>query len=419
MKKQIIKFSCVFSAVAALVACGGGGGGDNGSASNTDPTPYFYATTSSKGDYSTWEIRGSHLDAVWQKVQPDGDIAFATQISATCSAEDSFGVRSCTIDSTVCTDAAATCPATGPTGSFNLREVPGVALYAEIASITDPQLHLGFAMDATACTQDVSGDYTSIRTGLGVSENFGMYRSDTNFENVMHADFGFDTADANLSQTLAYRTFTESESLFDYGCFDGLRIRQLSGGIIARSMITDSGLFVMDLPAGQGGLLSFRTENAATLADFAGKSFGGISYPDNDTTKFVNADFSVVSGNQISFNVEFSDGPTGILSLMPLTAASSVTDPAYPDFTTAPAGYGSSALASAYATPANIPGLFKLDNLPDSGRVILAAMIYNSKVIAMGMVYNYRTTGDINPGTGTNFPADGLYNTGNFLLFEK
>lgn len=419
MKNQFIKLIGVSSAAALLAACGGGGGSDNGTASNPDPTAYLYATTSSKGDYSTWMIRGNHLDALWQKVQADGQIAFATQVSATCSGEDSFGVRSCAIDTTSCTDAASPCPAPGPTGSFNLREVPGVALYAEIDSITDPQLHLGFAMDSSACTQDVSGDYTSIRTGLGVNENFGLYRSDINFLNIMHADFGFDTADTNLTQTLAYRTGAESESLVDGGCYDGVRIRELGGGVIARTMITDSGLFVMDLPAGQGGLLSFRTENAATLADFANKSFGGISYPDNDTTKFVNADFSAVSANQVSFNVAFSDGASGILSLMPLTTASSVTDPAYPDFTSAPTGYDSSALASTYAAPTNMPGLFKLDNLPDSGRVILAAMKYHSKVIAMGMVYNYRTTSDINPGTGLNFPADGLYNTGNFLLFEK
>jgi len=35
------------------------------------------------------------------------------------------------------------------------------------------------------------------------------------------------------------------------------------------------------------------------------------------------------------------------------------------------------------------------------------------------MVSNYRTTTEMNPGTGMNFAMDGLYNTGNFILFER
>lgn len=290
MKKQFLKIAGMATALFMLTACGGGGGGDSGT-TNTNNTPYTYATTSSKGDYSEWTLSGNHLDATWTTVQSDGQVAYTTIISATCGAEDSFGVRSCTIDSSSCMDGASVCPAAGPTGSFNLREVPGVALYAEIDSITDPQLHLGFVKDSGACSQDVSGDYTSIRTGLGVAENFGLYRSDSDFINILHSDFGFDTPDSNSSQTLAYRTGSESETLVDGGCIAGVRIREMGGGIIVRSMITDSGLFVLDLPAGQGGLLSFRVDNAATLADFANKSFGGISYPDNDTPRFVNAEF--------------------------------------------------------------------------------------------------------------------------------
>jgi len=94
-------------------------------------------------------------------------------------------------------------------------------------------------------------------------------------------------------------------------------------------------------------------------------------------------------------------------------------EPVKVGFTAAVTGYSSNVLSADYATPADIPGLFKLDNPSDDGRVVLAAMKYNSKVIAVGMVYNYRTSYETNPATGMAFNPDGLYNTGNFILFEK
>jgi hypothetical protein len=393
-----------------LGACGGGGGSATPVAqSNT------YSTTSSKGDYSEWTISGNHLDAIWYTVLDTGAIAYTTTISATCAAPDAYDVRSCSVDTSSCSDGVGTCP-TGSASSLQIREVPGIALFAKVDS--DMQLHVGFAKDSTACSQDVSGDYTMIRTGLGLNESFGMTRVDSNLLNVLHSNFGFDAPSATDTPTIAYRTGTESESLVDDGCASGVRIRQ-SGGDTVRAMITGTGLFVLDLPAYQGGMMGFKTGNAASLSDFANKSFGGIQFVSDGTTDYVNADFGVVSGGKIDFNVSLSSGASGTLSLLDLDTPTTVSTPPYPDFSVSPSGYSASVLATSYPAPDNIPGLFKLDGSTDGTQLVLAAMKFGGKVIAVGMGYHYRTTAEIDPVTGLPYPADGLYNSGNFLLFEK
>jgi hypothetical protein len=147
-------------------------------------------------------------------------------------------------------------------------------------------------------------------------------------------------------------------------------------------------------------------------------SFSGISFPDNSPAEFVNGVFGPVSGGQVDLTATTASG-TQNLNIKSLATTATDTAPTYPDFTVSPAGYAASVASVTYSDPAAIPGLFKLDNQGDSGRVIIAAMKFNSKVIGVGMVYNYRTTTDVNPGTGINFSSDGLYNTGNFIIFER
>lgn len=406
--------------VLSLAACGGGSG--SGGTSST-PTTHTYSTTSSKGDYAEWTLTGDQLTATWNAIQTDGSIAYTFNFNATCGVADSYGVRNCTVDaaSSTCTDGAITCPASF-SGSFNMMEAPGLALFVQTGSGASRQLNVGFVKDSGACTQDVSGDYTTIHTGIGNTENFGMYRADSNLLNIVHADFGFDTPDSNVTQTVAYRTAstTPAVTFGDAGCVNGVRTRTL-GGITIRSMITASGLSVLDLPAGQGGLIAFKTVNAASLSDFANKSFGGITFPDDSGPQLVGVDSGPVSGNQVNITGVSTDGTAISLNIKALATPATISSPAYPDFTVAPIGYTSSStvLATDYATPAVIPGLFKLDGLTDTSRVILAAMKYNGKLIAVGMVYNYRTMSQTNPATGSLFSADGLYNTGNFILFEK
>lgn len=404
--------------VATALIISGCGGSDSGNSNQTASTT-TYSTTSTRGDYSEWAISGNNVSVEWQVIDDMGAIDVTYSISATCGSANQFGIKNCTISTASCADGASTCSDI-PSGNFELMDVPGLALIVNTASAgVDKQLHIGFAKNADACNDDVSGDYTFMRTGLGLSENFGMYRSDSNFINIMHSDFGFETSDGNVTQTVAYTTGTESATLIDGGCVDGVRSRTVTGTDI-RSMMTASGLFVLDFPAGEGGLVSFEVSKAAALSDFEGKTFGGISFPDNDDPNPVLATFGNVVADKIEITVGLP-GSTSTVHLMDVGTADALTNPSYPDFTTTPTGYNSAVLFADYASPDDIPGLFKLEDPTDSGRVILTGMKFNNKVIAIGMVYNERTTTDIDPSAGdgvTTFSADGLYNTGNFIIFE-
>ncbi len=312
-------------------------------------------------------------------------------------------------------------------------EAPGVALFVHTGSGSTSELHVGFVKGNSACTDDVSGDYTFISTGLGLKDAFGMYRSDVNLISVVHSNFGFDanTSDTNTQKFVptVYRTSgSASESFGDGGCVNGVRIRT-SGGNTFRSMMTKSGLFILDMPLGQGGQLSFKTSKAASLADFVNKHFKGIIFPDDGGPELITATSGAMASGSVPLAaiVPATAGSVQTLHLkvQALGTSSTITSPGYPDFTVTPANYNS-ALVGTYATPSDFPGLFKLDGQlldkngsPDAGRVILAAMKFNNKLIIVGMNYNYRTRHDINPGTGIGFKDPGIYNTGNFILFEK
>lgn len=416
MKKQLTILPLGLTAFTLILLSACGGSNDSAPAASNS---FTYSTTSSKGDYSEWTLIDGGLTATWNVVASNGDIEYTYNLSATCSDPASSGVRSCTITTGSCSDGTLACSDT-PTGDFDMMDVPGVALFVHTdGDFDDDQLHVGFAKNNDACSDDVSGDYTFMRTGLGLTESFGMYRTDANFINILHSDFGFDSTVATTTPTVAYRTGSEANALVDNGCTNGVRFRQTSiGGDSIRSMMTNSGLFVLDFPSGQGGIVSFKTSHAASLSDFENKSFGGISFPDNSGSEPISATSGAIVDNKVSMAAVI--GSTVLnMDVMSLNTSDSMTNPSYPDFTAVPAGYGASVLSSTYATPNDVPGLFKFDNLPDNGRVIMSAMKFNDKIIGIGMVYNFRNTGQINPADGNPFAADNLYNTGNFILFEK
>jgi len=419
-----IKIKMLVLSIASLFIIAGCG------SSSSSPGSTTYSTTSNKGDYSEWTLSGNSLNANWEVINSSGDVNYTYTIAATCGAADADSVHKCTISTASCADGLDTCPTTLPTGTFDMMEVPGVAMlvHTTVNSGGD-ELQVGFVKDANACNDDVSGDYTDIRTGIGLDDSFGMYRSDNNFLNVVHSDFGFDTTATTwndyTSQTVAYSTNGATATFTDGGCSNGVRTRTL-GADTYRSMMTASGLLVLDMPAGQGGLLSFNVNKAAKLADFANKSFGGIVFPDDGPAQPFHATFGAIVGNKIDFSVSLSNLPSfqqaigsGGLNIMSLATPSAETNPDYADFSTVLTGYGSSPLATDYSTPKDIPGLFKIGKLLDKGRVILAAMKFNNKVIAIGMTANFRSTQDINQSTGKPFAGPGVYNSGNFILFEK
>jgi hypothetical protein len=430
-KRKMIDALIVTLSLLLLSACGGG----SPSAATGTTSSVTYSTTSNKGDYSEWTLDGNDLRATWNVENDAGGIDYSYQIVATCSAEAANGTRTCTIDEPAshCTDGLTTCP-DSPSGTFYLMDAPGVALFVHTtdASYGSDQLHIGFAKNSDACRDDVSGDYTFIRVGLGLDENFGMFRSDADFIDVSHTDFGFDNGgSATTTPAIVYRTSNDTESYKDGGCDRGVRNRSLmDDSETFRAMITQSGLFLLDLPAGQGGLVAFKTEKAASLEDFANKSFKGISFPDNDDPQLLTATSGPVNSGpeqvSLSAHVGSSSMNLNVRSLSTNAAVGSLSAPAYPDFTAAPemaAGAGTfnaNPLAASYPTTASIPGMYKFETgLTDTGRVIAAAMKYNDKLIVVGMVYNHRTTSDTNPATGMNFEQNNLYNTGNFILFER
>ena len=172
--KHITAYFIFFIPLAMLGGCG------SDDAAVSSASTYSYSTTSSKGDYSEWTLTGSSLTATWNVVSDTGAIDFTYSFTASCGTPDSFGVRNCTTATSSCTDGASACSGSFP-ATFEMMDVPGVALYVHTGSGASAQLHIGFAKDSTACAQDVSGDYTMIRTALGYDENFGIYQSDANF----------------------------------------------------------------------------------------------------------------------------------------------------------------------------------------------------------------------------------------------
>ena len=412
MKYKIL-FVGLLNWLVLFTACGG----ESKSATTPTVKNKTYATTSTKGDYSEWSVNADGtLHAVWQVINSMGKTDYTHTFDANCSTPTITGLQECAFIGVSCRAGLLACPSL-PSGTFSMMNIPDVAIFVETDDGRTRQLHIGFIKDDNACTQDVSGDYVSMHIGLGKRDVFGIYRSDENFINITHADFGFETSDANIHQTLSYNTGTPSASLVDKGCLNGVREREISGGLI-RSMMTKSGLFVLDLPAGQGGMLSFKVENSATLEDMANKTFGGYSFPDNAEAKAISLTSSAVIDNRITLNTLVGE-ESEILRIMPLGVLDNMTTPSYPSFTSAPIDYASNTLSSVYTTPSNILGLYKLDGLNDEGRVILSALKHNGKVVLLGTVYNHRTIADINPATGRNFRENALYNTGNFILFER
>jgi len=387
---------------------------------------YTYSSTSTRGDYAEWTITGTNTKILWKVTDSTGAITMTHNVIATCGAADAtYAYRTCTVTSATCTNGTQTCSGTA-SGTFDMMDVPGVALFVHTGSgTTSDQLHVGILKDSTACSADISGDYTYVRAGLGNSELFGMYRTGADFTTVSHADFGLTAATSTTTPTVAYLTNggtgTGDDTLGGTGCGDGVRERT-GGSSTFRSMMTRSGLFIFDMPAGQGGIISFKTSYAASLSDLANKSFAGISFPDNSAAQAIAGTTGASTGTSVPITAQVK-GVTGTqaFEFRPFTNTTSLaTSPAFPNFTSTPTNYSNNAtIRTSYSTPSTFPGMFRVDgSLTDSGRVVLAAMKYNGKVIIFGVTYNWRTTTQTKPD-GTNFPSDGLYNTGNFLLFEK
>jgi len=395
--------------ILVLVRCG----------SDSATTSYVYSSTSQRGDFAEWTVSGSTLTVVWQATDSSGNITKTFNVTATCGAADAtYGYKSCTVSSASCTNGTQTCGASDtPSGTFRVFEIPGLALMVHTGDTgSSRQLHIGMLKD-TSCGS-AAGDYTFMHIGVSQTDLFGLYRADATFNSVTHADFKMSSAGSTTTPSIAYSTGSGTgngvETLTGSDCVSGVRTRVVGGNTI-RSMVTPAGLYILDLPAGSGGLVAFKTSLAAGISDLASKNFGGVSFPDNSTPDLIAATTGAVSGTSVSItSLSFlSGGSAGSgMAFKPATdTSSSASSPSYPNFTSSVAAYTSNnSLASTYATPSAIPGLFKIDGNfgSDTGRVVMVAMKYNSKVIGFGSVYNWRSTS-----------GGRLENTGAFILFEK
>lgn len=398
--------------------------------SSSSSSARVYGTTGSTGDYADWTVDGDSLSAVWRVTDSLGAIDRTLNIEATCGAADAtFGYKTCAITTASCTDGAQACASdSAPLAGFTFYafEVPGLALMVK-GEGADEQLHVGLLKD-TSCGS-IAGDYTYMMTGILKQDLFGIYRTDADFNSVTHADFGFNNGGTvSTTPSVSYTTGGGSgngvETITGSGCTDGVRTRVVSGAATVRLAASSTGAFIVDLPSGQGGLVAFKTSNAATLADFAGKSFGGISFPDNGSEQLLSVTTGSSTGSAVPLSsiAVLSGGTTNTdstpdLAFKPVTTTSwEAVSPSYPIFTSSVSAYTDSAntLKDTYATPSAIPGLFVLDgtsqNGSDTGRVFAIAMKSNNKVLMFGSSYNHR---EVSTGTYN------LANSGAFIAFEK
>jgi hypothetical protein len=96
------------------------------------------------------------------------------------------------------------------------------------------------------------------------------------------------------------------------------------------------------------------------------------------------------------------------------SAGSTVSGPAYPDFTVAPAGWSNNALSSTYPTPLTIPGVFEIDQTApgtDKGRNLVVVGKVNGELVAIGSVYNWRNA-------SLGYAGTNYVNTGAFIAIQ-
>ena len=389
---------------------------------------FSYSSTSNKGDYAEWTFTGQTLAATWQVINNTGGVDRTLTLTATCDTYNAkFNYYTCTINSGTCTLPNSSSCNEKPEGKVEMMEAPGVAIFVHPQG-QDEQLHVGMLKDNSACTADISGNYIYVNTGLGRKELVGMYNSDSNFIDFTHADFLMDAGSAGAQPQVKYwssRVKGEG-TMTDGGCVSGVRTRSTDGATL-RSMMTSSGVFILDLPSGMGGMVAMKQSKVATIADFANKKFSGISFPDNGDALPVSLTTGALNGSIVTIaSGDMGDESMGsTIDIRPLSSAqSAAVNPKFPDFTQFTDAIGSesssgNSLIGTYHNLAGIPGLFRLDGNVDDGRVIFVAGKFNNKVVAFGLVYNWRDASDTNPGTGAQFGKNGLYGTGNFILFER
>jgi hypothetical protein len=254
--------------------------------------------------------------------------------------------------------------------------------------------------------------------GVGSKELFGLYKLDATFSSVTHADFAARATGMGspLPKEIYYSTGDPNGDLAITGatCSNGVWTIPTPGGDIFATL-TASGLFMLN-KSDDGGILSFKVANAATLADLSGKTIQGIQFPDDDVPSPISVTFGAPTADDITGNVKIGAISGTTLSVAETGTATikkaSAQNDAGLNLTVAPADGGSAYATNSYfdtlyPTIGDIPGLFYIPPQgTDNGSVFLMVGKLNGKILAFGGVFNDR---DIDPD---------LPNTGAFIAFE-
>lgn len=388
-------------ALVALVAGSfmiqGCGGDDAG------PTAYTYGSTSNSGDLATWTLSGDSLTVEWKELDASGNVEMTFDVAATCAAaHPTYAYRTCEVSSASCTAGTIACTG-GPTvgEDFKLIEIPGTALMVQSPGGTE--LSVGAAIGD--CASLGTSDYTFVNVGLNQTDIFGMFRLDSKFENVTHMDFGWTGSGATPANRIQYATGSTNgqDTIPASTCSGGVRTVD-TGPETIRVMITSGGFLIVDKPEGQGGLVAFKSSNAAALSDLASKSWAGISFPDNSAPEFISASSGAVSGSTVPLSniTAETSGSLGNSTIYSASAGPKLNE-TLEDNVSNP--IANNPLYTTHGGPNQVPGVFELSSVGGEVALISIAGLVNGKVFMVGAVVNDRS--------GVNEM------TGNFILFEK
>lgn len=412
---------------ASATATDAGGGG-----TSVSLTTNTYATSSTSGDFSQWTISNQDAFTVaWSVVDENGAVVRTISFGGTCQDfidpvdNERYGAHICQVLDTDDSDSV-------PIGAtFDVMEFPGVAVLVHPRTAAarrdgengQDEIHVGFSKGN--CGDIIDGDYSFIHTQNAsdpgrARDIFGLYEVRQNFAEVAHIDFQL--LHQNGAPVANYNTNDGGYLSVTTQCENGVYTIDPDGEP-ARGTLTESGLFILDFPYGRGGLVSFRTDLAAEISDFANKSFNGIHFgsPGKDcqsedcTSIFkVRSDSTNAQGyvpipyHNNTDNEVPEESPVDRAPLFVPASALSVlqgdTD-------------GDHVLSGRYPRSTDIPGMFAVvDSMEDGADldsiIVMMAMKYEGKVLFFGS--DLRRTTD-------NQDADGdyWYVSGQFIGFEE
>ena len=442
MKRKGCVLSVAFAGLFGLIMLAGCGNSNSSPAAPASAVQQ-YATTSAVGDFAEWTIDSSvtpnTFTVVWNVIDTSGNISKTMVISGTCGdADATYYYRTCTV-----TNSSDANVQVG--GSFQILEMPGVALFvhpdaaARGSGTGADEIHVGFTLGA--CTSDSgAGEYVFTRV-LPVSnpyetEMLGMYRITPSFISsdyngaLLHS--GFAVEENGTSFDMIYNLASPTHGSTDQGSFNGvdtftgncsggvITMTQAGSGMPMRGVITSSGLMFFDGPESFGGLVSARTNVAATIDDVAGKSLIIV---------WQNASLGACSGAQgctdlirVTFGAKdgtgkvpaiFTSLAAQTISAMGFRAASDLN--AGTRFNSVNSGYSNNAFSQTYPQPANIPGLFYSDEVAtgnESPTLLMIASV-GGKLLVFGNNSTRTNPGQCLNGVGTCDRA-----SGNFVGFE-